>query len=95
MSFFKVEDEAQATALHQLNEVGIYDFWTEVSKTITHVECRIKRFICLSMLVLIFFVVLALAAATAFVVAVAVDFVVVLVPVVVHVVVDIQSHQYW
>ena len=34
MSFFKVEDEAQATALHQLSEVGIYDFWTEVSKTI-------------------------------------------------------------
>jgi len=25
----KVEDEAQATALHQLSEVGIYDFWTE------------------------------------------------------------------
>merc|ERR1712130_915555 len=25
----KVEDEAQASALHQLSEVGIYDFWTE------------------------------------------------------------------
>ena len=31
---FKVEDEAQASALHQLSEVGIYDFWTEVSKII-------------------------------------------------------------
>ena len=26
---FKVEDEAQASALHQLSEIGIYDFWTE------------------------------------------------------------------
>merc|ERR1719370_636549 len=25
----KVEDEAQASALHQLSEIGIYDFWTE------------------------------------------------------------------
>merc|ERR1719348_14965 len=25
----KVEDETQASALHQLSEVGIYDFWTE------------------------------------------------------------------
>ena len=32
--WFKVEDEAQASALHQLSEVGIYDFWTEVSKII-------------------------------------------------------------
>ena len=30
----KVEDEAQASALHQLSEIGIYDFWTEVSKII-------------------------------------------------------------
>ena len=34
ITWFKVEDEAQASALHQLSEVGIYDFWTEVSKII-------------------------------------------------------------
>ena len=34
ISQFKVEDEAQASALHQLSEIGIYDFWTEVSKII-------------------------------------------------------------
>lgn len=33
-SRFKVEDEAQASALHQLSEIGVYDFWTEVSKII-------------------------------------------------------------
>ena len=32
MVWSKVEDEAQASALHQLSEIGIYDFWTEVSK---------------------------------------------------------------
>ena len=43
----KVEDEAQASALHQLSEIGIYDFWTEVSKIIKGcfnlIECYISR----------------------------------------------------
>ena len=34
-SFFKVEDEAQASALHQLSQAGIYDFWTEVNKLLS------------------------------------------------------------
>ena len=29
-----MENEAQASALHQLSEIGVYDFWTEVSKVI-------------------------------------------------------------
>ena len=29
---FQVEDESQASALHQLSEIGFYDFWTEVKK---------------------------------------------------------------
>ena len=29
-----MEDEAQASALHQLSEIGVFDFWTEVSKII-------------------------------------------------------------
>ena len=28
----KVENEAQASALHQLSDVGIYDFWKQVLK---------------------------------------------------------------
>ena len=27
-----MEDESQASALHQLSEIGFYDFWTEVKK---------------------------------------------------------------
>ena len=30
--WFQVEDAAQASALHQLSEIGFYDFWTEVKK---------------------------------------------------------------
>ena len=26
----KVENEAQAAALHQLSDIGIYDFWKQV-----------------------------------------------------------------
>ena len=33
-NWIKVEDEAQASALHQLSEIDVYDFWTEVSKII-------------------------------------------------------------
>ena len=29
-----MDDEAQASALHQLSEIDVYDFWTEVSKII-------------------------------------------------------------
>ena len=29
----KVETEAQAAALHQLSDIGIYDFWKQVSSS--------------------------------------------------------------